>query len=69
METGGKVWVLRNITLCDGRGSTGPAWIHIPTGVAYVVKTMEFGKTLAHKIDYVHHGLPMIATGDWDYAE
>lgn len=69
MEAGDRVWVLKNIRLRDGLNSKGPAWIHIPSGVAYVVKSEEFGRKIADKIHYVHHGLPAIVPEDWDYAE
>lgn len=69
MEAGDRVWVLKNIRLRDGLNSTGPAWIHIPSGSAYVVKSLEFGRSIADKIHYVHYALPEIVGEDWDYAE
>lgn len=69
MEHGARNWVLRKIVLKDKYKSSGFAWIHLPTETAYVVKSEDFGKSMADRVHYLHDALPRIFRGDWEYAE
>jgi hypothetical protein len=67
MESGNRVWILKHIRLRACK-SSGYAWVHLPTGIAFAVKSKEYGQSLTYKIPYVYHVLPVIYPEDWEYA-